>query len=132
MLGNALGEERGRITSNRVLSEDTPTVETSFSASGKLLGVDMTDMGTYVATMRPDGTLFGTGQGVIMTADGEGATWKGSGVGIFGAGGSISYRGALYYQSASAKLAGLNQVAAVFEYDVDGEGNVVGKTWEWK
>jgi hypothetical protein len=132
MLGEQLGEERGRVTGNRVLPSESPTVETSFTAAGKLLGIDMTDMGTYVASMRPDGTLYGEGQGVMMTTDGEGVSWKGSGVGTFGPGGAISYRGALFYSTASQKLTRLNRVAAVFEYEVDGEGNTVGKIWEWK
>jgi hypothetical protein len=33
-------------------------------------------MGTYVSTARPDGTLFGEGQGIIMTDDGEVVTWR--------------------------------------------------------
>jgi hypothetical protein len=67
-----------------------------------------------------------------MTADGGAATWKGQGIGKFGPGGSVSYRGSLYYQTTHEPLLRLNDVAAIFEFEVDAEGNVVGRLWEWK
>ena len=133
MLGEKIGEETGRVTSQRVLPSDgPPRVESSFQASGTLYGIAVTDIGTYVAVMRPDGNLYGEGQGVVMTADGGAATWKAQGIGKFGPGGSVSYRGALYYQTTHEPLLRLNDVAAVYEYEVDAEGNVVTRIWEWK
>jgi hypothetical protein len=133
VLGDKIGEETGKVTGQRVLATDgPPTVETSFQASGSLYGVNHTTIGTYQAKMRPDGSLFGEGQGVVMTADGGHGTWKGSGIGKFGPGGSVSYRGAIYYQTTTSSLQRLSEVAAVFEYDVDGDGNTVGRLWEWK
>jgi hypothetical protein len=135
MLGDVLGEERGQTTGMRVLPSEGegPKVEASFQASGQLLGMEATDMGTYVSVVRPDGTLFGDGQGVSMTPDGDVATWRGQGVGRFtGQGTAVNWRGAIYYQSASAKLARLNGVAAIFEFDVDKDGKTNAKTWEWK
>ncbi len=96
MLGDVLVDERGQVTGTRVLpSEDgRPTIEVSFQAMGQLLGTDATDMGTFVSAVREDGTLFGDGQGVAMTADGAVATWKGQGVGRFtGRGCAVSCRG---------------------------------------
>jgi hypothetical protein len=46
--------------------------------------------------------------------------------------GSVSYRGAVYYETQSEKWKRLNTVALVFEYEVDGEGNTRTKFWEWK
>jgi len=133
MLGDIIGEETGRITTQRVMSSDgAPRVETSFQASGTLLGVPATDIATYETVMRPGGTMYGEGQGVLMTADGGSATWKGQGIGRFGPEGSISYRGALYYQTTHESLLRLNDVAAVFEYEVDADGNTKGQLWEWK
>jgi hypothetical protein len=107
-------------------------VEVSFEDDGKLLGVGVHEIGTYWSEARPDGSLYGEGQGVVMTQDGEGATWKGQGVGKFLEGGAVSYRGAVYYTTASAKLARLNTVAGIFEFHVDREGNTTTKIWEWK
>ena len=37
--------------------------------------------------------------------------------------GSISYRGACYYQSAAPAWGRLNSIAGIFEYEVDAQGN---------
>jgi len=133
MLGELISESRGMRTDRRVLST-SPTfkVEVSFEDDGKLLGIDAHTIATYWSEGRPDGSLYGEGQAVVMTQDGQTATWKGQGVGKFLAGGAVSYRGAVYYTTASPKLARLNSVAAVFEFEVDAKGNTSSKTWEWK
>lgn len=134
MLGEKLGEERGKITSQRVLPSEggAPKVETSFQDNGKLLGVDIVARVTYHAVMRPDGTLYGEGQGVVMSTEGDSATYTGQGIGKFGPGGSVSFRGAIYYQSATGKLARLNSTVGVFEYEDEGNGNTHSQVWEWK
>jgi hypothetical protein len=68
----------------------------------------------------------------LITKDGDMATWRGQGVGKFTGGGAVSYRGAVYYSTAAAKLMRLNTVAAVFEFEVDAQGNTHTKLWEWK
>ncbi len=133
MLGDKIGEEIGKITGQRALPTDgPPTVETSFQSAGSVYGINHTNIGTYTSTMRPDGKVYGEGQGVAMTEDGGGVTWKGSGLGTFGPGGSLSYRGAIYYSTTSENLLALNDIVGVFEFDVDGEGNTRGQFWEWK
>jgi hypothetical protein len=134
MLGDKIGTESGKVTAQRVLPSagGGPRMETSFQASGTLLGVQATDTGTYWSSVRPDGTLYGEGQGVMMGKDGKMATWVGQGVGKLKKGGAVSYRGAVYYQSSSPKWSRLNSVAAVFEYEVDGQGNTSSEIWEWK
>ncbi len=133
MLGEQIGEERGKRTSRRVLDvTGGATVEVSFETTGKLLGVEGHDVGTYTSSIRPDGSILGEGQGVILAQDGSAVTWKGQGVGKFVGGGAVSYRGAVFYYSTSPKFARLNTVAAVFEFEVDAEGNIHSKVWEWK
>jgi hypothetical protein len=134
MLGERIGEEIGKVTSQRVLPpvNGAPTMETSFQAAGTLFGVSSTETGTYIASLRPDGTLFGQGQGLVMGKGGEAATWTGSGIGRMKPDGAISYRGAIYYQSASPAWAKLNGIAGVFEYEVDAQGQTKGQVWEWK
>jgi hypothetical protein len=133
MLGEQVGENKGKRTSRRVLSVASGfSAEVSFESAGKLLGVESNEIGTYTSSSRPDGSLYGEGQGVVLGADGSNATWKGSGVGKFTGGGGVSYRGAIYYSSASPKFARLNNIAVVFEFEVDGEGNTHSKLWEWK
>lgn len=132
MLGELLGETTGKRIVRRVLSTEPPTVEVSFEDSGKMLGVGTTGFGTYTAVIRIDGTIVGEGAGITTTQDGEAITWKGSGLGTFKEHGAISYRGILYYWTTSEKLARLNTVAGVFEYEVDPQGNTHTKVWEWK
>lgn len=132
MLGELLSESKGKRLVRRVTSIDPPTAEVSFEDSGHMLGIPTNGMGTYTSVVRPDGSIFGHGQGLNMTHDGEGIAWSGSGIGKFGPGGSISYRGMLFFTTTSTKLARLNNVCAAFEYDVDATGATTSKLWEWK
>ena len=135
MLGEQLGEETGKTTGIRVLPSEgqAPKIEVSFQTSGRIVGQEVTDMGTYASVVRPDGTLHGWGQGVIMAKDGGMATWSGDGAGhLTGRGSAVNWRGAIYYQTASPGLARLNGIAVVFEFDVDEQGNTHAKIWEWK
>ena len=135
MLGEKLGEEHGQMTALRVLPPGPhgPRVEVSFQANGSVLGLTAMDVGTYVSTARPDGTMFGEGQGVLMTTDGDTATWTGYGHGKFtGTGTAVNWRGALFYQSMAPRLAQLCNSAIVFEFDVDENGKVAASVWEWK
>jgi hypothetical protein len=132
MLGEKMGEVKGRRLVRRVLSTDPPTAEVSFEDSGKMFGVDTNGMGTYTSVIRPDGSLYGTGEGLIMTTGGETITWTGTGVGKFGTGGSVSYRGMLFFRTNSKKLARVNNSCGAFEYEVDPSGSTVSKVWEWK
>lgn len=132
MLGEQLGETTGKRLVRRVISTEPPTAEVSFEDSGHMLGIPTTGIGTYTSVIGADGSLHGEGQGLTTTADGDAVTWKGTGIGKFGPGGSISYRGMLFCRTASQKLARLNNACAAFEYDVDPSGSTVSKMWEWK
>jgi hypothetical protein len=133
MIGEQIGELKGKRTGRRVLSVDNFfKVEVSFESTGKVLGVEMNEVGTYSSQVRPDGSLYGEGQGIVMGKDGSMATWTGAGVGKINPDGAVSYRGAIYYSTASPKLARLTSVAVVFEYEVDPQGNTHSKLWEWK
>ena len=132
MLGEQIGETKGRRLVRRVISIDPPTAEVSFEDTGQILGIPTTGMGTYTSVVRSDGSIYGHGQGLNMTQDGETVTWTGTGLGKFGPGGSVSYRGMLFFQTVSEKLAAVNNACGAFEYEVDASGNTVSKIWEWK
>jgi len=132
MLGDKIGEVTGKRLVRRVLSVDPPTAEVTFEDSGTMFGVPVTGMGSYTSVVRADGSIYGNGQGMSMTDEGEAVTWTGTGSGHFGPGGSVSYRGMLFFRTTSQKLARLNNACAAFEYEVDGAGNTVSKMWEWK
>ncbi|MBI1891685.1 MAG: hypothetical protein HYS18_13620 [Burkholderiales bacterium] len=135
MLGEMIGDEQGKITSVRVLpfEGNLPRMEVTFQAQGKLVGVDTATVGTYIAVMTPAGVYNGAGQGIVTTGDGETLTWTGTGVGKpTGQGMAASWRGSIYYQTTSQRLAALNKMALIFEYEVDENGNTADKLWEWK
>ena len=132
MLGELIGEARGKRIVRRTLCSDPLKVEVSFEDGGKILGADYTGFGTYWSQMRPDGTLYGEGEGAYLTSDAELVSWRGSGLGRLKADGAVSYRGMLYFRTTSQKLSSLNTVAGVFEYEVAADGTTQAKVWEWK
>jgi hypothetical protein len=132
MLGEQIGEATGRRIVRRVLSSDPMRLEVTFEDSGKMLGVDIMGFGTYSAEVRADGTVYGEGEGGMITTEGEMVSWKGSGLGLLQAGGAVSYRGILYFRTASAKLAQLNRAPGVFEYESAADGTTSTKIWAWK
>ncbi|MBT9331635.1 hypothetical protein [Paracidobacterium acidisoli] len=132
MLGEQISESKGRRIVRRVLSIDPPTAEVSFEDTGSILGIATTGMGTYTSVIQPDGSIYGEGQGMNMTQDGQMLSWTGSGSGRFGPGGAVSYRGMLYFRTASPQFARLSGACGAFEYEVDASGNTTSKVWEWK
>ncbi len=135
MLGEMISQAQGQITSTRVLPSEGSSlcIETSFQATGNLLGKDVAEMGTYVSTLTPAGVFHGKGQGLFTTRDGEILTWTGEGVGKpKGSGQAASWRGAIYLQTQAQRLAQLNSMALVFEYEVEESGKIQAKLWEWK
>jgi len=134
MLGDKIGEVQGQVIGTRVVSVEggSAAVEVTFQGSGTLLGESVTEMGTYLSESRPDGTLFGGGQGVSMTAGGDSVTWHGEGVGRMTGAMAASYRGAIFYETTSATFASLTSVAGLFEFDTDESGKVYGTIYEWK
>jgi quercetin dioxygenase-like cupin family protein len=135
-LGEPILDESGTITSTRVLAGgdgQSPRVEVSFQASGQILGIEESSIGTYFSTTRPDGSLYGEGQGIVTTKDGETAIWRGNGVGrLTGRGSAVRWRGAVYYESSSERLKRLNGLAGIFEYETDENGKTHGRVYEWK
>jgi hypothetical protein len=134
MLGDTLGNVTGKIVLQRALPSPAGAArtETTQRGSGTLLGVAYHEMSTYESEIRPDGTIFGSGQGIYMGAGGEVATWTGQGVGTFSKNGGVSFRGAIYLYSTSAKWQRLNTVAGLFEYEVDANDNYKATLIEWK
>src|SRR5215216_5525435 len=136
-LGELIGEDRGKMTGERVLDVQIPKMETSFTMEGNYRGTLCTDVGTYTSVLREGGVLYGEGQGIVTTKDGQGiATWTGQGIGRFIGPGRVSFRGSLFFRTPSmsqgGKLSYLNNIVGVFEYEVDEAGNCSSKTWEWK
>jgi hypothetical protein len=137
MLGEKLGDFRGRIMSHKALPWTGPGAkfETIFEARGTLLGHAATLTGTYTSIARPDGTLYGESihQGMVIMADGQVGKWSGMAAGrSTGSGPAASYRGALCFDTLPTQLARLSDVALLFEWEVDEQGNAKSPLYEWK
>ena len=102
---------------------------------GRILfkGEDITDMGTYWQIIRPGGVLYGEGRVLMMTKDGGIADWTGFGVGRpTGPSRAAHYACCGSFQTVPEKLARLDGIAAVTEFDVAEDGSYHWKSWEWK
>ncbi|WP_031063946.1 hypothetical protein [Streptomyces sp. NRRL WC-3742] len=134
MLGELIGEVSGKDTGRRVLAaaDGHAVLEVSFEGTGGYYGVTVSGFGTYETELRADGTVFGDGQGVDMTADGQTVTWHGSGLGHLTDGGVVQYRGAIFFSTTAPQLEKLNGVVGVFEFDAAPDGTSTGRIYEWK
>ena len=135
MLGEQFGDVKGKVTGQRILDVEGPTIETSLTASGSLKGAQIKETLTFIGrpTNTSSGIIHGIGKGVIRAGESELATVKGEGIGRIDSLGNINWRGSLFFSTSSTgKLASLNNLIGVFEAVIDAEGNFSEKTWEWK
>ena len=125
------------MTGQRVLSVENgvPKFEISITGSGIFTGsLEVITTWTYWTVQRPDGTSYSQGQGVIMTKDGQDmatATSRSEGKKVES--GKMRYVGVIFYETHSRnKLAFLNHLIGVNEYEVDALGNYEHRLWEWR
>ena len=64
MLGDQIGEGKGKRILRRILSIEPPTAEVTFESVGTLLGVATNETGTYTSMVRTDGSIFRTRPGI--------------------------------------------------------------------
>ena len=138
MLGELIYESSGKIVSQKVVDTgDDPSakVELSYSGSGYMQGIgNVTETWTFVNTHLKNNITQGIGKGVIMTDDGNGvATATELGRGFHMSPETIVYPGARVFSADSnGKLAFLNELVGVTQWEVDSLGNYKVKMWQWK
>jgi hypothetical protein len=134
-IGSLIYEGRGEITSQTVL--EGPTVQTSFSSNGTIStgtgSEQVTEIGTYTTTPRANGILYGEGKGVITGKNNEMVTWTSQEIGTMSPDGKIAFRGSIFFNSLSpvGSLAFLDNMPAVFSFQVDPSKTVVNRVWEF-
>ena len=138
-LGDPFFVEQGKIIGQRVLTvTPQPQIEFSFMANATINnGDDVTNAintGTSVSTLNADGTFRGEGQGILRTEGGEVATWTNQVVGNFTSEGTIITRGVGFWSTppTTGELAFMNDMITVFEVQIDMEGNLSAREWEWR
>jgi hypothetical protein len=129
MLGELIGEFKGKNTAWRVLPDGK--MEVTAQGTGKLLGIDVWMVSTSVGTMA-NGRFIGEVNSVITTMSGDAVMMKGNAVAWSTGNGGGTTRVATINTTQSQKLARLNKVIGLHEYDTDMENNFNGKIWEWK
>ena len=135
MLGEKLGQIIGPIkTTVLPANGPNPRFENSVEGSGTLAGVDVNCMATYSSEMQSDGSLYGEcpNQGVIMTANGEVATFRATGVGKFNSEGGIDFGGVVYFRTSTTALESLNSAVVVYTFKIDANNVSTWDLWEWK
>jgi hypothetical protein len=141
-LGNPFFVEQGRIIGQRVLAvTPQPQLEFSFMANASINNggggndtvINAINTGTSVSTLNADGTFRGEGQGILRTQSGGVATWTNQVVGSLTPEGTIITRGVGLWStpSTTGELAFMNGMITVFEVQIDGEGNLSAREWEW-
>lgn len=131
MIGELIIELRGKVTGVRVLPDGR--TEISEQGLGSVLGTEATWLATTVSTSLPNSFVMGEGNGIITTIDGEVVVVRKSGIGWFtGKDGKTCKRGVFFHATQSQKLARLNKVVGMYEFESNGEGNWTAKIWEWK
>jgi hypothetical protein len=68
MLGELIGETRGKRVVRRVLSSTPPRVEVRLEDGRKMLGVEVNGFSTYTSELRADGSIYGQGSGRYKSA----------------------------------------------------------------
>ncbi len=101
-----------------------------------MLGIPFVDYATYASVYRArTGTSPGHGRRRDLHPGGGGRVrTRAVAVGhMLGRGGAASWRGALYFFSASPHFAQLNSIAVLFEFEIDDNArNMEIKYYEWK
>ena len=139
-LGNPFFVEQGRIIGQRVLAvTPQPQLESSFVANATITNrsdtvINAINTGTSVSTLNADGTFRGEGQGILRTQGGDIATWTNQVVGNLTPEGTIITRGVGFWStpSTTGELAFMNGMITVFEVQIDREGSLSAREWEWR
>jgi hypothetical protein len=136
MLGEKIGEEHGRVITRRILPGDDyryVKMEITIETQITIYGVEGMNIGTYTVFERVPGQLYGEGQGVVQTMDGQGAIWNGHGVGHM-EGDKVAIAAAVAFQApAEGPLSRLNGVMCLAEHYAALDGSTADSNlFEWK
>ena len=136
--GDPFFVEQGRIIGQRVLAvSPQPQLEFSFMANASInngsVVINAINTGTSISTLNADGTFRGEGQGILRTQGGDVATWTNQVVGSITPEGTIITRGVGIWSAPSTmgELGFMNNMITIFEVQIDREGNLSAREWEW-
>lgn len=131
-MGRLLYETHGKSVGMKVLPDGR--IERTFMARGTRDQdrEEYTTTWTITLQLAPDGTVHGELNGFFITASREIVRYVGMGNGLMNADGSMAMRGTVSYLNPTGKYARYSGMTVVWEFEVDKEGNMNNKGWEWK
>ena len=112
----------------------TPQIEYTNIENGTIKGVgNVRNLQTWTDTSRSPTIIYGVGQGVITTADGQDmATWIGYGIGRSNINGTITYHDIILFNTNSTgRLAFLKNLEGLHIAEAD-DNKRTTKIYEWK
>jgi hypothetical protein len=112
----------------------TPQIEYTNIENGTIKGVgNVTNLQTWTDTSRSPRIIYGVGQGVITTADGQDmATWVGYGIGKSNINGTTTYHDIILFNTNSTgRLAFLKNIEGLHIAEAD-DNKRTTKIYEWK
>jgi hypothetical protein len=124
----------GNLVGTRVLNViGEPQLEYSIVENGTITGIgNVTNIQTWIDTLRTPKVIHGEGKGVMITHDGQRATWIGYDIGQIQNNGSIIYKGITIFNSnATEDMAFLNNLVGLHITKVEGN-NQATKIWKWQ
>jgi hypothetical protein len=133
-LGDPFFVERGKVIGQRVLSvTPQPQLEFTIVANGTINNsINFTNTGTSISNLQADGAFTSKGQGFITTENGEVAIWTNQVVGQRTQDGNIiSYGSGIWSTPSTGDLAFMNNLMTIFILEIDSEGNLSAREWEW-
>ena len=129
MIGQKLGEARGRTTNVRLLPFDgtPPQIEASFSGEGSFLEQSMSLIGCYWEGSRGVDVKFGNARMLLTLANEEQVFFQGNGV----SGKPNRYASFGEFPWTTSGLSHLLGIAVVLEYDMLENSGFAWRMWEW-
>jgi hypothetical protein len=112
----------------------TPQIEYTNMENGTIKGVgNVINLQTWTDTSRSPRIIYGVGQGIITTADGQDmATWIGYGIGRSNINGTTTYHDVILFNTNSTgRLAFLKNLEGLHIAEADGNKRTT-KIYEWK
>jgi hypothetical protein len=126
--------KKGNLVSTRVPNViGEPQLEYSIVENGTITGIgNVTNIQTWIDTLRTPKVIYGEGKGVMITDDGQRATWIGYDIGQLQNNGSIIYKGiTIFNNNATGDMAFLNNLVGLHITTVQ-DSNQATKIWKWQ
>jgi hypothetical protein len=126
--------KKGNLVSTRALNViGEPQLEYSIVENGTITGIgNVTNIQTWIDTLRTPKLIYGEGKGVMITDDGQRATWIGYDIGQLQNNGSIIYKGiTIFNNNATGDMAFLNNLVGLHITTVQ-DNNQATKIWKWQ